>query len=269
MGYQSILLQGKKITSVYCSLLFLILTISFLTLCPLHTQIASTNLTAAAPTAATGSAMEVAEESAVDPAEAAAFAARKQSALESCVLFLLASKFDNHQSDMMHRVKGQLSALFKALPLDGLYAEALRLFTTHEIIPTPFPGQSALEAHSSLARSEHQSDETAEFFRQQLRDRVVQHNLRVVARYYKRIRSARLAELLGLSFEALETHLSEIASGGDLYLKIDRPAGIVSFHERPLPEQVLTEWSSDVGKMLQLMEATCHIINRENMVYKV
>lgn len=213
--------------------------------------------------------VEVEAAHAEETAESAAFAARKKHALESCVFFLLASKFDNHQSDMMHRIKGQLNIVFKTLPLDGLYAEALRLFTTHEIVPTPFPGQSVLEAHSSLARSEHLSDDSAEFFRQQLRDRVVQHNLRVVARYYKRIRSARLAELLGLSFEALEVHLSEIAAGGDLYLKIDRPAGIVSFHERPLPEQVLTEWSSDVGKMLQLMEATCHIINRENMVYKV
>lgn len=213
--------------------------------------------------------MEVEVVPATEMAETVAFAARKKFALESCVFFLLASKFDNHQSDMMHRVKAQLSTLFKVLPLNDLYAEALRLFTTYEIIATPFPGQAVLEAHGSLSRSEHLSDESAEFFRQQLRDRVVQHNLRVIARYYKRIHSARLAELLGLTFEALEVHLSEIAAGGDLYLKIDRPAGIVSFHERPLPEQVLTEWSSDVGKMLQLMEATCHIINRENMVYKV
>ena len=155
------------------------------------------------------------------------------------------------------------------MPLDALYGTALSLFTTHEIIRSPFEGQAALEAHGSLQRTDHQSEETAQFFRQQLRDRVVQHNLRVVARYYQRIRSARLAALLGLSYDTLETHLAEIASGGDLYLKIDRPAGIVSFHEPLNPEQVLTEWSSDVAKMLHLMEATCHIINRENMVYKV
>ena len=195
--------------------------------------------------------------------------AAQQQALESCIIYLLMSKFDNHQSDMMHRVKGQLSVQFKGLPLDQLFAGALLLFTTHEIIPTPFPGQSVLEAHSSLNTNEHLSAETAQYFRQQLRDRVVQHNLRVVARYYKRIHSVRLAALLDLSFEALEVHLSEISSGGDLHLKIDRPAGIVSFQERQSPEQVLTEWSSDVSKMMQLMESTCHLINRENMVYKV
>lgn len=204
-----------------------------------------------------------------DPAEVGADLARRQHALESCILFLLASKFDNHQSDMMHRVQSQLSTTFKTVPVDPLYAAALALFTTHEIILSPFPGQAALEAHSSLQRTEHQSEEIAQFFRLQLQDRVVQHNLRVVARYYQRIRSARLASLLGLSYDVLEKHLSEIASGGDLYLKIDRPAGIVSFHEPQSPEQVLTEWSSDVAKMLHLMEATCHIINRENMVYKV
>jgi 26S proteasome regulatory subunit N5 len=212
--------------------------------------------------------MEVAAPQGSDT-EAQAFAARQQRALESCILFLLASKFDNHQSDMMHRLKTQLPVLFKTVPIDTLYANVLMLFTTHEIVSTPFAGQAILESHSALARSEHMSEETAAFFVKQLRDRVVQHNLRVVARYYTRIHSLRLAALLGLSYDELEVHLSDIASGGDLYVKIDRPAGVVCFHERPQPEQVLSDWASDVGKMLQLMEATCHIINRENMVYKV
>jgi 26S proteasome regulatory subunit N5 len=229
-------------------------------------------VTKAAVAAAQGSsdsAMDASTTEEVAPAATEAFAARQKVALESTILFLLASKFDNHQSDMTHRLKAQLTTLFKTVPLDPLYANALNLFTTHEIVHAPFPGQDTLEGHASLSRTDHLSEETAEFFRKQLRDRTVQHNLRVVGRYYTQIRSKRLAVLLGLTYDVLEVHLAEIASAGDLYLKIDRPAGVVSFHQRPQPEQVLSDWASDVGKMLHLMESTCHIINRENMVYKV
>ena len=222
-----------------------------------------------ASNATESSSMDISTQTNQSIPDAASFSARQQQALESCIIFLLTSKFDNHQSDMMHRLKAQLSTTFKSLVMDPLYKNVLVLFTTHEIVPTNFPGQAALEAHTCLSRSEHMTDDTANFFRKQMRDRVVQHNLRVVARYYTRIRSQRLATLLDLPYDVLETHLSEVASGGDLYLKIDRPAGIVSFHARPQPEQVLSDWASDVGKMLHLMEATCHIINRENMVYKV
>jgi 26S proteasome regulatory subunit N5 len=211
----------------------------------------------------------VADQAAVDDADVVPVE-RQRTALESCIVFLLTSKFDNHQNDMMHRLKIQLPTIFKTVQLDPAYVAALGLFTTHEIVPTPFPQQQALfEQHSSLQRTEHMSSEIADHFREQLKVRVIQHNLRVVARYYTRIHTVRLATLLGLTLEALEGHLAELSSGGDLYLKIDRPMGIVTFQAHRLPEQVLTEWSSDVTKMLQLMESTCHLINRENMVHKV
>ena len=69
--------------------------------------------------------------------------------------------------------------------------------------------------------------------------------------------------------EILEQHLGDLSVSGDAYVKIDRPAGIVSFRSPRQPAEVLSDWSSDIGKLLSLMETTCHLINRENMVYKV
>lgn len=192
----------------------------------------------------------------------------QKTALESAIIFLLMSKFDNEQSDMMHRIKLQLTTTYKDTSLDPLYNAALVFFTTAEIIPSPFAGQDKIESHPSLVKFIPTGIDIKDFFVKELRDRVVQHNLRVVAKYYKRIRTSRLCELLRLSPEVLENHLSEVSSGYDLYLKIDRPAGIVNFTEKKMPEEVLSEWSSDISKLLNIMESTCHLINRENMVYK-
>ena len=190
--------------------------------------------------------------------------------LESCIIFLLLSKFDNHQSDMMHRLKLQInSSPFKELSLSTAYTHALTLFTTHEIIIAPFAGQDQLEAHPSVHKFTYLDSEITASFQKLFSERVIQHNIRVVARYYKRIRMARLSSLLHLSILDVEKHLSEMSAAGDLYLKIDRPIGIVDFIEKKKSEEVLTEWSNDVAKMLQLMESTCHLIHRENMVYKV
>jgi 26S proteasome regulatory subunit N5 len=192
---------------------------------------------------------------------------RKES-LESCVIYLLLSKHDNQQHDMLHRLKKQLISEFKDLQLDAAYTEALLSFTTDEIVPVPFPQQALFEKHACLHKYAHLQAEIGSHFVALLKDRTVQHNLRVVAKYYKRIRTARLGALLGLTTESIEAYLSELSSNGELFLKIDRPAGIVSFTQKRSPEEVLSDWSSDIGKVLGLMEDTFHLINRELVVHQ-
>ena len=114
--------------------------------------------------------------------------------------------------------------------------------------------------------------------------RVVQHNLRVASKYYRRITTHRLANMIGLSADDLEENLSKLSeecsvagSGsaegsvgiGGFYVKIDRPCGVISFRGPREPESVLSDWAGDVSKMLNLMENTCHLINRETMVNRV
>lgn len=192
----------------------------------------------------------------------------RKKAIENCIVFLLSSKFDNHQSDMMFRVKSLLTTDWKDLGVNKLYTHALHLFTTDEIIVTPFQGQQEFEQSECLFLYDNSETQFSKHFVDQFRKCVIEHNLRVVSKYYKRIRLSRLAELTNLLPEQLERHLSELSFSGDILLKIDRPNGIVSFEVKRSPEEVLSEWSSDISKMMQLMETTCHLINRENMVHK-
>ena len=64
----------------------------------------------------------------------------------------------------------------------------------------------------------------------------------------------------------LEDVLSTMVSDGVVACKIDRPAGIISFKKLETTDGLLDEWSSDVSKLLNLVEQTCYLIQRENMI---
>lgn len=185
----------------------------------------------------------------------------KLEALRAAVLFALLSGHDNHQKDMLHRL-----LLLPDVQAQEALLSALTQFTTAEIIPFPFPFMDALTATTALTSL---PPDVLDHFTAKLRVRVNQHNIRTVSAYYARIRIARLATLLGLDEETTETQLSEMVAAGDICLRIDRPAGIVTFGQAKKAEEVLSSWASDVGRMLHLMESTCHLINRENMVHKI
>lgn len=100
--------------------------------------------------------------------------AEQKVAIESAITFLLMSKFDNEQSDMMYRIQKQLTTDYKAISLDPIYSAALGFFTTSEIIPSPFVGQDIMESHIHLVRYIPATVDIKAFFISELRNRVVQ-----------------------------------------------------------------------------------------------
>ncbi len=52
-----------------------------------------------------------------------------------------------------------------------------------------------------------------------------------------------------------------------VHAKIDRPAGIVNFEKKRNVEEVLNDWSTDLGKMLGLVEKTGHLINKASVSF--
>lgn len=85
-------------------------------------------------------------------------------------------------------------------------------------------------------------------------------NIRVVAGYYTRITLSRLSTFLSLPTNETEQFLSRLVTSKTVYAKIDRPAGIVTFVRPKTGDEVLNEWSSDVGKLMGLVEKSCHLI---------
>lgn len=81
-------------------------------------------------------------------------------------------------------------------------------------------------------------------------------NIRVIAEYYSRIKLERLRSLLDLSLKQTEEILSRLVVSGTVWARIDRPAGIVNFRSKRTAEEVMNDWSSDMQKLLGLVEKT-------------
>ncbi|KAI4365483.1 hypothetical protein MLD38_021464 [Melastoma candidum] len=100
-----------------------------------------------------------------------------------------------------------------------------------------------------------------------LRQRIIEHNIIVVSKFYSRITLQRLAELLCLSIPEAEKHLSDMVVS-KFVAKIDRPIGIVSFQTTKDSNDVLNSWATNLEKLLDLVEKSCRQIHKETMVHK-
>jgi 26S proteasome regulatory subunit N5 len=184
--------------------------------------------------------------------------ARWQPALTLAAVNAALAPYGNEQYDLLNR-------LFSDKRLGELpqYKKLLKYFTTSELIRWPTllgEYKGALTQLPSFA-------ENAETLLKDLQARVVEHNIRVVAQYYERIATPRFAQLLDLPEAELEKFISDMVSNGVVYAKVDRPRAVVSFIKRKEPSDVLNEYSHNISDLLNLLEKTCHLIHRENMVH--
>lgn len=83
----------------------------------------------------------------------------------------------------------------------------------------------------------------------------------MISQYYTRITLPRLTALLDLTPRETEDVLSRLVVSGTVFAKVDRPNGIVTFRGRRTAEDVMNEWSSDVGKLMGLVEKSWMAMN--------
>ncbi|XP_045802548.1 26S proteasome non-ATPase regulatory subunit 12 homolog A-like isoform X5 [Trifolium pratense] len=101
-----------------------------------------------------------------------------------------------------------------------------------------------------------------------LKQRIIEHNILVVSKYYARITLTRLSQLLCLSLEEAEKHLSDMVVIKALVAMIDRPMGIVCFQTSKYSNDILNSWAANLEKLLDLVEKSCHQIHKGTMVHK-
>ncbi|KAJ1792895.1 proteasome regulatory particle subunit [Coemansia sp. RSA 2399] len=183
--------------------------------------------------------------------------------LHNMVLYLVLSPYNNEQSDMLHRIK-----LDHNLEKLELCLQLVKSFTTIELVRWP-----AVEAvyGPEFRQSDVFSTQTEDGNKrwQALRDRVIEHNIRVIAKYYTRATLERLTELLDLPTDDVEAFISKAVVAGTIFARIDRPSGVVSFEKPREGEEQLNAWASDVNKLLSLVEKTTHLIAKEEIVSKI
>lgn len=130
-------------------------------------------------------------------------------------------------------------------------------------------GPHLCESHVFDAQKGHSDDAKAIQRWEDLRKRVIEHNVRVIAKYYTRIQMSRLTQLLDLTEEETEKYISELVTAKTVYAKIDRPARIVSFAKPRDADDVLNEWSGNMKSLLGLLERIDHLITKEEMMARI
>lgn len=188
--------------------------------------------------------------------------------LQRVIYFILLAPYDNEQSDLLHRIN--LDARNEAeVPKD---AALLKQFTISELMRWPMVEQQYGEHLTStdvFSKDKSVEDGKALSRYEALRHRVIEHNVRVVAKYYTRITFPRLTELLDLSEEETEKYISDLVTKKTVFARIDRPARVVDFEVRRGPDEVLDEWSGSMKGLLGLLERVGHLIQREEMMARI
>lgn len=181
-------------------------------------------------------------------------------ALTGHVLYLTLAMYDNEQDDMLNKI---LTMEAKKLDKVPVFKQVIKIFLKKEIAAWPLADEAAIKAHPTFQETPHEGGaERWDMFKK----RIVQHNIKVISDYYDQIHIKRLCELLGLSDKETELELSELVCSKFVHAKIDRPGGTVRFGLKPTYTDRLNDWSDNITKMLDLVENTCHLIQKEQMV---
>ncbi|CAH0564016.1 unnamed protein product [Brassicogethes aeneus] len=190
-----------------------------------------------------------------------AVAEERQSAAQAVVLYLILAQHDNEQADLTHRVLAD-----KILEEIPMYKQLLKLFTTPELIK--WSGLCELYEKQLKSTPVFSGNEPAKKRWENLKSRVVEHNIRVMAKYYTRIEIKRMSELLDLSPAETEELLSQMVVSKSVQAKTDRMSGVVHFQQGKDASDILNDWARDLSSLMQLVNKTTHLINKEECVHK-
>ncbi|KAJ6621119.1 PCI domain-containing protein [Mycena sp. CBHHK59/15] len=166
-------------------------------------------------------------------------------ALEHIVYYIVLASHSNEQSDMLHHLFAD-PALIKL----ELHYNLVKCFTTRELMR--WPGIETIYGEFLRKTPVFSTEKRWE----DLHTRVIEHNVRVVAQYYTRITLPRVTSLLDLNQKQTEETIARLVVAGTIWARIDRPAGIVNFRSQRSPEDVMNDWSSDMQKLLGVVEKT-------------
>lgn len=195
---------------------------------------------------------------------------KMKEALRNVVIYIILSAHDNEQSDLLARVSEE--ALLEEIPI---FRQLLKNFTTTELIhwarlKNLYEKElcEGSEANPCTGVFDMKSDEGKKRW-DDLKKRVVEHNIRVMSKYYTQMTMKRMGSLLDLSVEEAEKFLADLVTAKTVYAKIDRLNGIVVFQPPKDAGETMNNWSRDISDLMHLLNKTTHLITKEQMVHQL
>lgn len=189
-------------------------------------------------------------------------AKEKSRNFENFVVYLLFTPYSNEQYDLLNIVNTRYARELEAIPM---LEKFVHKFLLSELMPL-----DENDVKNDLGRFE-PFQEHIEFSAEHMEalyKQIIQHNLRVIEKYYTQIRLDRLSKLILVNVDRAELEIADMVVNKRIIAKINRLDGIVKFGKKEFVNDTLNNWNHDIKTLLSKIDTTCHLINREKVVYE-
>lgn len=180
--------------------------------------------------------------------------------LANLVLYTAIASYSIEQSGLVEYINKEYKYELERAPKLLRVVDALR---STELIVTN-PAYYEVDNLEIFSKAENKENHKVDFKKQ-----LIQHNLRTVEKYYEKVTIQRLSELFEDPIDQIESELCEMINKKLIVARIDRLHGTISFKTKKSENEVLNEWRVDIHKILDLVDSTCNLINRENELLAV
>jgi len=190
--------------------------------------------------------------------------------LKCVVLFILLTPHGNEQWDLLHRIHE-----IRQMELIPEYNSLLELFIAEEVIGWK---EIIVAKYETLLRQGLPGNTPTHVFSNNeegnarwkaFHERVGEHNMRMVAKYYTQISFDRMAEILEYPVDEMESFLCNLIVTGIIPdAKIHRPSRIINLRARRADIETLDQWGSNVKKLTDILNKVSHLILKEEMVHR-
>eukprot|EP00768_Dysnectes_brevis_P003841 gnl/Dysnectes_brevis/2731_a3317_1295.p2 GENE.gnl/Dysnectes_brevis/2731_a3317_1295~~gnl/Dysnectes_brevis/2731_a3317_1295.p2 ORF type:complete len:448 (+),score=57.86 gnl/Dysnectes_brevis/2731_a3317_1295:1581-2924(+) len=185
------------------------------------------------------------------------------STLESCLIHLVKAPTKPKLQQLLSKLNKGVMAPLPLVPIH-LRSLAASLPSWCRTLTAALTAQkvvswTSLSGSMEVVKDRFESEEAWD----QLRERVVDLNVRVICKAYESLTLTRLSQLLEITPVKAEAALVRV----DLdvfYVSIDRPAGIVDLQPQRAAGEVADAWVSDVKQAISNVTQLLHLIELEN-----
>jgi 26S proteasome regulatory subunit N5 len=175
--------------------------------------------------------------------------------LENYIAYLVLCTHNPEQVKHFQDLKANYAHDLEAQPrLDKLVDAILAT----ELISTNINDYNVGDLEPFSSKNEHSETHTKRF-----RKELIQHNLRIIEKYYDRVSLDRIAKLIGVDTETAEAELCEMINNKLVFAKVNRLDSLIDFRKKKNENETLNDWRFDLHKILDLVDQTSNLITRE------
>lgn len=91
----------------------------------------------------------------------------------------------------------------------------------------------------------------------------------IFQKYFSQVKLHRISEMIAIDVHEVESELADMFINKHIYAKINRISLTANFKPKQDAADKLNEMNFDLGKMLEVVETTCHLIDKENLKFDI